>query len=185
MVMQGRGEEKLMVRALIGSRPPICERRCMTCGHCEAVQVPVIPRERNPTRRFWGIATLRGDYSSNYKPLSWKCKCGNRIFNPWPIEPSQHQIELWIILFSSVSSLWISFLPFVYPPGFAQSTFLSFGYRTSSCTYYIWHKRLPCLASGCAGVEDGTQRKLLPWHIMQRFCAAAGRHSTSMKHHVH
>ncbi|XP_009408586.2 EPIDERMAL PATTERNING FACTOR-like protein 2 [Musa acuminata AAA Group] len=78
----GRGEEKLMVRALIGSRPPICERRCMTCGHCEAVQVPVIPRERNPTRRFWGIATLRGDYSSNYKPLSWKCKCGNRIFNP-------------------------------------------------------------------------------------------------------
>nr|XP_018684738.1 PREDICTED: EPIDERMAL PATTERNING FACTOR-like protein 2 isoform X2 [Musa acuminata subsp. malaccensis] len=82
MVMQGRGEEKLMVRALIGSRPPICERRCMTCGHCEAVQVPVIPQERNPTRRFWGIATLRGDYSSNYKPLSWKCKCGNRIFNP-------------------------------------------------------------------------------------------------------
>ncbi|CAL9210349.1 unnamed protein product [Musa hybrid cultivar] len=79
---KGRGEEKLMVRALIGSRPPICERRCMTRGHCEAVQVPVIPQERNPTRRFWGIATLRGDYSSNYKPLSWKCKCGNRIFNP-------------------------------------------------------------------------------------------------------
>ncbi|RRT47612.1 hypothetical protein B296_00044905 [Ensete ventricosum] len=82
-LLQGRGEEKLMVRALIGSRPPICERRCMTCGHCEAVQVPVIPQERNPTRQFWGIATLRGgDYSSNYKPLSWKCKCGNRIFNP-------------------------------------------------------------------------------------------------------
>ncbi|URE19770.1 EPIDERMAL PATTERNING FACTOR-like protein [Musa troglodytarum] len=78
----GRGEQKLTVRALIGSRPPLCERRCMTCGHCEAVQVPVIPQERNPTRQFWGIATLRGDYSSNYKPLSWKCKCGNRIFNP-------------------------------------------------------------------------------------------------------
>ncbi|RRT71887.1 hypothetical protein B296_00035005 [Ensete ventricosum] len=81
-LLQGRGVEKTMVRALIGSRPPICERRCVTCGHCEAVQVPVIPQAKSPSRQFLGMATLRGDYSSNYKPLSWKCKCGDVIFNP-------------------------------------------------------------------------------------------------------
>ncbi|CAL9053401.1 unnamed protein product [Musa banksii] len=80
--LQGRGEEKAMVRALIGSRPPICERRCVTCGRCEAVQVPVIPQAKSRSRQFLGVAILRGDYSSNYKPLSWKCKCGDVIFNP-------------------------------------------------------------------------------------------------------
>ncbi|CAL9751317.1 unnamed protein product [Musa acuminata subsp. burmannicoides] len=81
--MQGRGEEKARVRSLVGSRPPICERRCITCGHCEAVQVPVIPQEKKSrSRQFLGTATVRGDYSSNYKPLSWKCKCGDLIFDP-------------------------------------------------------------------------------------------------------
>ncbi|RRT49671.1 hypothetical protein B296_00036021 [Ensete ventricosum] len=79
-----RGEEKATTaRALVGSRPPICERRCITCGHCEAVQVPVIPQEnKSRSRQFLGMATVRGDYSSNYKPLSWKCKCGDLIFDP-------------------------------------------------------------------------------------------------------
>ncbi|CAL9090209.1 unnamed protein product [Musa textilis] len=81
-VANGRGEERAMARALIGSRPPICERRCVTCGHCEAVQVPVIPQEESRSRQFLGVASLRGDFSSNYKPLSWKCKCGDVIFNP-------------------------------------------------------------------------------------------------------
>ncbi|XP_064963821.1 EPIDERMAL PATTERNING FACTOR-like protein 2 [Musa acuminata AAA Group] len=82
-VASGRGEEKATVRALVGSRPPICERRCITCGHCEAVQVPVIPQEKKSrSRQFLGTATVRGDYSSNYKPLSWKCKCGDLIFDP-------------------------------------------------------------------------------------------------------
>nr|XP_018682024.1 PREDICTED: EPIDERMAL PATTERNING FACTOR-like protein 2 [Musa acuminata subsp. malaccensis] len=82
-VASGRGGEKATVRALVGSRPPICERRCITCGHCEAVQVPVIPQEKKSrSRQFLGTATVRGDYSSNYKPLSWKCKCGDLIFDP-------------------------------------------------------------------------------------------------------
>ncbi|WOL07842.1 hypothetical protein Cni_G16591 [Canna indica] len=79
------GEEKVMVRALIGSRPPRCERRCSKCGHCEAVQVPVIPqweKKRGSKQLFFEMANLRGDYTSNYKPLSWKCKCGDVFFNP-------------------------------------------------------------------------------------------------------
>ncbi|KAJ7965904.1 EPIDERMAL PATTERNING FACTOR-like protein 2 [Quillaja saponaria] len=71
-------------RIQIGSRPPRCERRCSACEHCEAVQVPVAPqvhfdrRERDiPT-----IAYSGGNDYSNYKPISWKCKCGDLFFNP-------------------------------------------------------------------------------------------------------
>ncbi|KAD4888323.1 hypothetical protein R6Q59_034619 [Mikania micrantha] len=75
---------KMILRGQIGSRPPRCERRCGSCGHCEAIQVPTTPQikaainaVKNPTVEY-----ARGDYSSNYKPMSWKCKCGSFIFNP-------------------------------------------------------------------------------------------------------
>ncbi|KAI3669722.1 hypothetical protein L6452_41085 [Arctium lappa] len=83
-------EEKMILRGQIGSRPPRCERRCGSCGHCEAIQVPTTPQiktheqngVKNPTKGSATIAYARGDYSSNYKPMSWKCKCGSFIFNP-------------------------------------------------------------------------------------------------------
>ncbi|KAB2094482.1 hypothetical protein ERO13_A02G148201v2 [Gossypium hirsutum] len=68
-------EEKARLRAQIGSRPPRCERRCNSCDHCEAIQVPTNPQISH-------VAYARGDGSSYYKPMSWKCKCGNFIFNP-------------------------------------------------------------------------------------------------------
>lgn len=84
---------------LLGSRPPRCERRCNSCGGepCKAVQVPIVPsnkkvrvRGHNHDRHFHFHATTptliiaysRGDDISNYKPMCWKCKCGNFIFNP-------------------------------------------------------------------------------------------------------
>ncbi|XP_071709874.1 EPIDERMAL PATTERNING FACTOR-like protein 2 [Rutidosis leptorrhynchoides] len=73
--------EKAILRGQIGSRPPRCERRCGSCGHCEAIQVPTTPQ----TKTHMNVATIayaRGDYSSDYKPMSWKCKCGSFIFNP-------------------------------------------------------------------------------------------------------
>lgn len=66
--------------AMIGSRPPSCEGRCSGCGHCEAVQVPLAPLKK---QRASATVNSRGDeYSSNYKPMNWKCKCGDRILNP-------------------------------------------------------------------------------------------------------
>ncbi|XP_010548696.1 PREDICTED: EPIDERMAL PATTERNING FACTOR-like protein 2 [Tarenaya hassleriana] len=59
-------EDNAQVEEEIGSMPPKCEKRCETCRECEAVQVPV---------------TFQDDFS-NYKPLSWKCKCDNSLFNP-------------------------------------------------------------------------------------------------------
>ncbi|KAB1204323.1 EPIDERMAL PATTERNING FACTOR-like protein 2 [Morella rubra] len=89
---EGREEKKAVgiARAQIGSSPPRCERRCSACGHCEAVQVPVVPQVQLHRRihRLSAasatpvIAYSRGDGISNYMPMCWKCKCGDFIFNP-------------------------------------------------------------------------------------------------------
>ncbi|TVU45733.1 hypothetical protein EJB05_05231 [Eragrostis curvula] len=85
------------IRGLIGSRPPSCEGRCRSCGHCEAVQVPISPQEKKKKKLGHGsrAAVLRGSTAaggrtmpdsyydhSNYKPLSWRCKCGRHILEP-------------------------------------------------------------------------------------------------------
>ncbi|XP_057443720.1 EPIDERMAL PATTERNING FACTOR-like protein 2 [Lotus japonicus] len=78
-------DEKAMARAQIGSRPPNCETRCRTCKHCEAIQVPTNPKSHNHQMKPSMVSTVaytKGDDGSNYKPMSWKCKCGNLIFNP-------------------------------------------------------------------------------------------------------
>ncbi|KAH7567582.1 hypothetical protein ACOSP7_010439 [Xanthoceras sorbifolium] len=83
---KGMEEEKMVAvtRSVIGSGPPKCERRCYSCGHCKAVQVPVTTQAqgRRKGSHFTQVAYSRGDDISNYKPMSWKCKCGNLFFNP-------------------------------------------------------------------------------------------------------
>lgn len=85
---KGMEEEKMVVMtSMIGSRPPKCERMCSSCRNCEPVQVPVTTRAvGHRASHFSAIAYSKGDDISNYKPISWKCKCGNLIFNPWLIE---------------------------------------------------------------------------------------------------
>ncbi|XP_068342769.1 EPIDERMAL PATTERNING FACTOR-like protein 2 [Pyrus communis] len=85
----GNEESKVNLRGQIGSRPPRCERRCSSCAHCEAIQMPENPQvnaitgSKNSSKVVSSIAYARGDdNSSNYKPMSWKCKCGSSIFNP-------------------------------------------------------------------------------------------------------
>ncbi|XP_037427641.1 EPIDERMAL PATTERNING FACTOR-like protein 2 [Triticum dicoccoides] len=88
------------IRGVIGSRPPSCAGRCRSCGHCEAVQVPISPQElgkRKKRRKELGRHGSRAaeaggggrrampssyDDHSNYKPLSWRCKCGRLILTP-------------------------------------------------------------------------------------------------------
>ncbi|KAH7660984.1 hypothetical protein IHE45_15G032500 [Dioscorea alata] len=95
-LLQPQGGEKMMMvmmkkRSMIGSRPPSCEKRsstCMACKQCEAIQVPVVPQDhKSSTKTTQSLKTvfisgsLERD-NSNYKPMNWKCKCGNMIFNP-------------------------------------------------------------------------------------------------------
>uniref|UniRef100_A0A0E0KHB6 Epidermal patterning factor-like protein n=1 Tax=Oryza punctata TaxID=4537 RepID=A0A0E0KHB6_ORYPU len=88
------------IRGVIGSRPPSCEGRCRSCGHCEAVQVPITPQklqkkrgqgdDRRKKKKQQQQQLGHGDRAmpdsyddhSNYKPLSWRCKCGGMILNP-------------------------------------------------------------------------------------------------------
>ncbi|CAJ2643177.1 unnamed protein product [Trifolium pratense] len=77
----------LVEKFQIGSRPPKCEKRCTSCVHCEAVQVPIVPSKVQIQRsHHYSEAKVtyssRGDGLSNYKPISWKCKCGDYLFNP-------------------------------------------------------------------------------------------------------
>ncbi|KAM0907973.1 hypothetical protein ACQ4PT_015754 [Festuca glaucescens] len=83
------------IRGMIGSRPPSCAGRCRSCGHCEAVQVPISPQElrKKELGRHGSQASASYDAAgrampssyddhSNYKPLSWRCKCGRLILSP-------------------------------------------------------------------------------------------------------
>ncbi|XP_074293916.1 EPIDERMAL PATTERNING FACTOR-like protein 2 [Silene latifolia] len=62
-------EEKVMIIGrMIGSRPPRCQGRCYSScgGRCVAVQVPTVSVSN--------LEYARGE-SSDYKPITWKCKC--------------------------------------------------------------------------------------------------------------
>ncbi|EPS58987.1 hypothetical protein M569_15825, partial [Genlisea aurea] len=73
------GEE--LFRVQIGSRPPQCRLRCGDCIHCRPIQVPTNPEIANNAGAVAGGRDEDGG-DSNYNPMSWKCKCGNMIFNP-------------------------------------------------------------------------------------------------------
>ncbi|CAL0311608.1 unnamed protein product [Lupinus luteus] len=79
-------DDKVVVRARIGSRPPKCEKRCRSCGPCEAIQVPTNPQAHNEKINVnpstVSVTAYEKGGNVNYKPMSWKCKCGNLIFNP-------------------------------------------------------------------------------------------------------
>lgn len=94
----------------LGSTPPSCRNRCNACSPCMAVQVPTLPGgggtlrpaatfTRGKPKRTAAKALRAGsgsdkfasadaatplEYRSypNYKPLGWKCRCGDHLFNP-------------------------------------------------------------------------------------------------------
>ncbi|XP_042495349.1 EPIDERMAL PATTERNING FACTOR-like protein 1 [Macadamia integrifolia] len=75
----------------LGSTPPSCRNKCNECHPCIAVQVPTIPshdRVQPGLRRAKPVDLLVSSPSkddvkySNYKPVGWKCRCGNLLFNP-------------------------------------------------------------------------------------------------------
>ncbi|XP_044464508.1 EPIDERMAL PATTERNING FACTOR-like protein 2 [Mangifera indica] len=78
-------EDNAFMVVEIGSRPPKCDLKCNSCGHCEAIQVPSNPAQNgraNSSTVAYNVANARGDDTTNYKPMSWKCKCGKYIFDP-------------------------------------------------------------------------------------------------------
>ncbi|PIN22030.1 hypothetical protein CDL12_05249 [Handroanthus impetiginosus] len=73
------GEE--LRKMILGSRPPACINKCMSCKPCEATLV--IPPHQNGVRRGkakYQESSHREDDS--YYLLSWKCRCGNKLYQP-------------------------------------------------------------------------------------------------------
>ncbi|XP_021906543.1 EPIDERMAL PATTERNING FACTOR-like protein 8 [Carica papaya] len=69
-------------KMVLGSRPPRCVNKCMKCNPCLATLV-ISPHQT----RVFGTTSRReeGDdraYDDPYYLLSWKCKCGNKLFEP-------------------------------------------------------------------------------------------------------
>ncbi|KAI4329337.1 hypothetical protein L6164_021611 [Bauhinia variegata] len=67
-------EESKMV---IGSKPPACVNKCSTCRPCIATLV--VPKHQ---RKDFKKVSSHGEEDDSYYLLSWKCRCGNKLFQP-------------------------------------------------------------------------------------------------------
>lgn len=65
----------------LGSIPPSCHNRCNACNPCTAIQVPTMPGQGDQLLRASSKEMPFSMYS-NYKPLGWKCRCRDQLFNP-------------------------------------------------------------------------------------------------------
>ncbi|PQQ10334.1 EPIDERMAL PATTERNING FACTOR-like protein 8 [Prunus yedoensis var. nudiflora] len=63
-------------KMVLGSRPPGCQNKCLNCRPCIATLV--IPVHK--TKRF--SLSSHGEEDDSYYLLSWKCRCGNKLFQP-------------------------------------------------------------------------------------------------------
>ncbi|WRX26884.1 hypothetical protein QQP08_019371 [Theobroma cacao] len=63
-------------KMVLGSKPPSCVNKCLNCSPCMATLV--IPSHQWKHFR----ATYHGDEDESYYLLSWKCKCGDKLFQP-------------------------------------------------------------------------------------------------------
>ncbi|XP_022716558.1 EPIDERMAL PATTERNING FACTOR-like protein 8 [Durio zibethinus] len=61
---------------VLGSKPPGCVNKCLSCRPCMATLVIVSHQWKNFR------ATYHGDEDESYYLLSWKCKCGDKLFQP-------------------------------------------------------------------------------------------------------
>ncbi|XP_021277408.1 EPIDERMAL PATTERNING FACTOR-like protein 8 [Herrania umbratica] len=65
---------KQVMKMVLGSRPPKCVNRCFSCRPCMAALVA------SPHHRNGRSSSYQGDES--YYLLAWKCKCGDKFFQP-------------------------------------------------------------------------------------------------------
>ncbi|KAF5793181.1 putative EPIDERMAL PATTERNING FACTOR-like protein [Helianthus annuus] len=62
-------------KKILGSRPPRCVHKCVNCRPCEATLV-IPPHYKTIRYRD------QSHYEDHYYLLSWKCKCGDKLFQP-------------------------------------------------------------------------------------------------------
>ncbi|KAJ8643145.1 hypothetical protein MRB53_004893 [Persea americana] len=61
--------------AVLGSRPPMCVNKCFSCRPCMATLVI-------PPHRSTSTVLSKEEKDESYYLLSWKCRCGDKLFQP-------------------------------------------------------------------------------------------------------
>ncbi|KAJ0819443.1 putative EPIDERMAL PATTERNING FACTOR-like protein [Helianthus annuus] len=62
-------------KKVLGSRPPRCVNKCVSCRPCEATLVI-------PSHQKLIDYRVQSHWEDNYYLLSWKCKCGDKLYQP-------------------------------------------------------------------------------------------------------
>ncbi|KAE7998891.1 hypothetical protein FH972_003389 [Carpinus fangiana] len=73
LVRESEGVKQM--KLVLGSRPPRCVNKCLSCRPCMAALVPS-PLHRTDLK----VSSHQEDES--YYLLSWKCKCQDKFFQP-------------------------------------------------------------------------------------------------------
>ncbi|KAM3269041.1 EPIDERMAL PATTERNING FACTOR-like protein 8 [Capsicum chacoense] len=69
-------------RMAIGSKPPACVNKCMSCHPCKATLV-ISPGQKNKGGRpNSNTDPSRRQADDTYYLLSWKCRCRDQLFQP-------------------------------------------------------------------------------------------------------
>ncbi|CAN4088503.1 unnamed protein product [Withania somnifera] len=70
------------VSMAIGSRPPGCLNKCMSCHPCKATLV-ISPSQKNKGGTNSNTdPSKRQAEDDTYYLLSWKCRCNDQLFQP-------------------------------------------------------------------------------------------------------
>ncbi|XP_061344548.1 EPIDERMAL PATTERNING FACTOR-like protein 8 [Gastrolobium bilobum] len=69
-------KDLMQKKLVLGSRPPRCVNKCLSCRPCMAALVI------SPHNRVGHIHKATAQRDEGYYLLSWKCKCGNKFFQP-------------------------------------------------------------------------------------------------------
>ncbi|CAK9324580.1 unnamed protein product [Citrullus colocynthis] len=72
------GVESLQKKTVLGSEPPRCIGKCLNCRPCTAALV--VPEHRE--RKGFEANLNRREEDDSYYLLHWKCKCGNKLYQP-------------------------------------------------------------------------------------------------------
>ncbi|KAJ0007364.1 hypothetical protein Pint_30115 [Pistacia integerrima] len=68
------------IKKRLGSRPPTCVHKCSNCRPCSATLVVSHDDKKGRQRSAKSDHDLEDDES--YYLQTWKCKCGNKLFEP-------------------------------------------------------------------------------------------------------
>ncbi|XP_052176878.1 EPIDERMAL PATTERNING FACTOR-like protein 8 [Diospyros lotus] len=75
-----RNYGKQTMKMVVGSKPPECVDKCMSCRPCMAALVPIPPSPY--TEGIKDPSSHGEEEEDRYYLLSWKCRCGDKLYQP-------------------------------------------------------------------------------------------------------